>query len=151
MIRLFSIAGGVLILDQLTKWYALHAFQTPWVFTPWFEFTYAENRGIAFSIPITGPFLTILTIFLIIAGSIYTKKHLPLHKTTLHLPLGLLLGGALGNLLDRALRGFVIDFISVGWWPIFNIADTAICIGGILLCALLIKEKPTRHESAQKE
>ena len=54
-------------------------------------------------------------------------------KTYLILPAGLILGGALGNLVDRMTRGFVIDFISIGDWPVFNIADAAVVTGIILM------------------
>ena len=60
----------------------------------------------------------------------------------LRLSLGLIVGGALGNLFDRVKDGAVVDFISVGWWPAFNIADSSISIGmGLLLVTMLLGEK----------
>lgn len=59
--------------------------------------------------------------------------HLPAERGWIRLSLGLQLGGAMGNLLDRIMHGFVVDFIDIGFWPIFNIADLSIVLGVAIL------------------
>lgn len=69
----------------------------------------------------------------VIAGIIALHHHLPTENIWIRISLGLQLGGAMGNLLDRLTRGYVVDFVDVGFWPIFNIADISIVMGvGIL-------------------
>jgi len=62
-----------------------------------------------------------------------------------HIFVALILGGTIGNLIDRLFRGFVVDFIDFSFWPAFNIADMAISIGAIFLIILLIKDKEDKQ------
>lgn len=64
---------------------------------------------------------------------------LPRQNLAVQISIGLIVGGALGNLIDRILLGYVIDFIQVGWWPVFNVADSAISVGAILLVLTLVR------------
>ena len=61
---------------------------------------------------------------------------------------GLIAGGALGNLIDRYFYGFVIDFIDLGWWPVFNLADSAIVCGGVLLLILVLLDGKREERNA---
>jgi signal peptidase II len=137
----FMAAGAVLIADQLTKRLAL-SFLQPWppveVIGSYARLLLRFNTGAAFSISWGGPlFLGIFTTVAAVAVTVFLVRSRGRDRVA-PLALGLILGGALGNLVDRALNsGAVIDFIDVGtaaWrWPTFNLADAAISIGGILL------------------
>lgn len=133
------VAAIVITVDQLTKTWAAHTLATRDIDLFWtLRFHLARNRGPAFSLGFgSGGVIAILAIvivivFLVIGRSVDTKLGV--------LSLGLVLGGAIGNLVDRAFRegsgflgGAVIDFIDPQWWPIFNVADMAVTIGGVLL------------------
>jgi len=133
------VAAAVITIDQLTKTWAVHTLATRDIDLFWtLRFHLARNRGPAFSLGFgSGGLIAILAIvivivFLVIGRSVDTKLGV--------LSLGLVLGGAIGNLVDRAFRegsgflgGGVIDFIDPQWWPIFNVADMAVTIGGVLL------------------
>lgn len=146
MLLIFALSACIILCDQYTKWIAVTQWQQPLVFTDWFRFIYHENPGIAFSIPVTGFPLIILTCLLIIAGLWICFRYLPWRQLPYQIAIGLVLGGAVGNGIDRFRLHYVIDFISVGWFPVFNIADSAITIGGVVLFILLTwfdKEEPT--------
>jgi len=152
----YITALGILMLDQLTKNLALNGLELHHpeaVFGNFLRFTLAWNQGAAFSMPWGGPmFLTVITAAAAIAVSIFIwkfGKHSPLFIACL----GAILGGALGNLLDRLMYGKVVDFIDLGFngwrWPTFNVADMAITVGGIILVILYRKE--TAAEEDMKE
>lgn len=142
----------VFLFDQLTKWLAMKylVLGTPKAVFPGFDLELRYNHGAAFS------FLADATgwqrwffVFFAIAVSIliyfWLRKLSPKEKLE-GLGLSLILGGAIGNLFDRLIFGYVIDFISLyvqkpSWtWPAFNIADSAICIGvGLVMIAMLKK------------
>lgn len=100
----------------------------------WLAVEYAENRGIAF-----GMFAGIGPIILLAAGVVlaalvihyFRQPDPPISESV---AIGLIVGGAIGNLLDRIRLGYVVDFVAAGAWPNFNVADSAICVGvGLLL------------------
>src|SRR5581483_6758709 len=102
-----------------------------------FDFTYVQNQGAAFGLFSTAlfPFRTLLLVLfsLMAMGFIfYTSRRWP-HQWQVQAPLGMVLGGAVGNLLDRLRFGSVVDFIEVGYhqwrWPVFNVADSFITVG----------------------
>ena len=106
--------------------------------------TYVSNRGAAFGI------LQDRTLFFIVVGSIVVAvilasyRYFPLTSGVLNLALGLQLGGALGNLADRVRFGYVVDFIDVGIWPVFNLADFAIVVGVGILALHLFRSTDAR-------
>jgi signal peptidase II len=112
----------------------------------WFRFIYSRNTGVAFSLFQNIPqFLTIVALG-ITAGVIYAyARHMPNRSPLIQVSVGLIVGGALGNVVDRLRLGYVVDFIQVGWWPVFNIADSAICVGAALLLLGM-----SRIEAAQR-
>ncbi|PLX41162.1 MAG: signal peptidase II [Deltaproteobacteria bacterium] len=119
---------------------SLTPYQSSPVIDGLFNLTYLKNKGAAFGF-LSGsgemrvPFFIIIT--LVAMGFILwlLKRHGK--ERALHLPLGLIFGGAAGNLVDRIRYGSVVDFIDLHWggyhWPAFNVADAAICIGVVLL------------------
>jgi signal peptidase II len=142
LLRYLAIAIIVLLLDQLSKWSALSNLQmgVPEPVLPFLNWLLLFNPGAAFSFLAQGSgwqcwFFTILGL----AASIYIIRLLYKNQgdKLLCVALSLILGGALGNVLDRAMYGAVVDFIDVyygNWhWPAFNIADSAICIGAALI------------------
>jgi signal peptidase II len=93
---------------------------------------HTENTGVAFSVLSGGgPLVVIVAIAALGALLAFFFTHL--RKPLVWLPTGLLLGGAAGNLIDRVRIGQVVDFIELGWIPVFNVADSAITLGAIAL------------------
>ena len=135
---LFAAAGGAYLLDRLTKAWAEHTLPgapvdvIPGVLT----FRFTTNSGGAFSLGRSAPWLFAGATIIVSAAIVATAFR---HRSMLAaFALGLILGGALGNLTDRIVRGpgvtgHVVDFVDLHVWPIFNVADTAIVIGAILL------------------
>lgn len=133
----------VLVLDQLTKYWAEHVLQYDVivVFEPWFDFSLAHNTGAAFSFLANAGgwqqvFFFVLAITVSVVLLVMMNK-LQRHERHLAICYALIVGGALGNAIDRAIYQYVIDFIHWyynGWhWPHFNIADSAIFLGAFLL------------------
>jgi signal peptidase II len=126
------IVASIIIIDQITKYIVLKLLK-PVINVKLFPFlylTYTENTGAGFSILQNQKILLIILSILIIGFLIYYYKKF---KKNEQFPIQLILGGAIGNLIDRISHGFVIDFINIRIWPIFNVADSAISIGIILL------------------
>jgi signal peptidase II len=132
---IFIIVFFILSLDQLTKYFVsknLILGQPKPIISGILNFTLVHNRGAAFGILKNQTYLFIFaTIFAIVLIYLNLKnnKHRQIHAFSL----ALILSGALGNLIDRVFFGFVIDFLDFRVWPVFNIADSAITIGAILL------------------
>lgn len=142
---IFIITLIILSLDQLTKFLVIHKLslhQSIPVIKGVFYITLVHNRGAAFGIlknqvPLF-IFTSIFTIILIYKNlKENTKNKLSLYSFSL----SLVLAGALGNLIDRLFLGYVIDFLDFRIWPVFNIADSVITIGAILLGWSLLKSK----------
>lgn len=137
------IAGIVILLDQVTKALVLRRWPLPQtgeveVLGQWLALTYVRNDGIAFGLFQGIPQLFTFTSLLIVAGAIYFYlQHVPEGDRWLPIMLGLIVGGALGNVIDRVRFGYVVDFIKTlgGRFPVFNVADSAVVIG-IALMAL---------------
>ena len=133
----------VIVLDQLSKLIADHylQFHRPVEIMPMFNFTLMYNKGAAFSFLANQGgwqrwFFLTLTSVVSIFIFLWIRK-LKTHQVLQYSALALILGGAIGNLIDRAIYGHVIDFLDVYFqqhhWPAFNIADSAITVGAILL------------------
>ncbi len=141
-LRWLALSALVILLDQISKYFIASAFQlyesSP-VFS-WFNLVLAHNTGAAFSFLADKPgwqreFFSALSVVITIVLLWMLRGH---HRNRLlSTALALVIGGALGNLIDRVRFGYVVDFIDwhVGdhHWPAFNIADSAICIGAVLL------------------
>jgi signal peptidase II len=163
----------VIVFDQLTK---LLVKGSPWSFLPFqgmqygssFKFiddviriTYIENPGIAFGINIPG-FKVVFAVFSIVASIAilyYLKRNLLRLKVGERIALALILGGAVGNLIDRVFYGVifhqqplfygrVVDFIDFGFhrnmFPVFNVADSSVTIGVTLLILIMLRHKPAQ-------
>ncbi len=121
------------IADQVSKWWALGYLRTPVMLTDWFTLKYEQNVGIAWSIFIPQPWLSIFNVLLLIVLPLYISQHIDLRRKDSQFFLSMLIGGALGNLFDRLSRGFVIDFIAVGTFPVFNLADALLTVSIFLI------------------
>ena len=133
---LYIIALFVIALDQITKRLAetrLGLGVTERVFGRLLFLTDIHNRGGAFGIMQSGTgvliFISLAVVFVILLSS----RRNCYQSTLLTLALALQLGGATGNLIDRVRYGYVVDFIDLGWWPVFNVADAAITVGIFVL------------------
>ena len=135
---LVIIASGLLIIDQITKFAVrsrMEIGETLPVFRGVLDFTYVQNRGAAFSLFQNSQLITvILPVITMVAGVIFLL-HLRKKKEKLaELGVLLIISGGIGNLIDRTVMGFVTDMISVGGFPVFNVADICVTVG----CAVLI-------------
>jgi signal peptidase II len=143
MLKWLNLSALVIIFDQLTKWLMsnwLDLYETVAV-VPYFNLTLAHNYGAAFSFLASAGgwqrwFFTLLAVVVSIVLIVWMKR-LKAQARLEAISLALILGGAIGNVIDRVLHGYVIDFLDVYvgsyHWPAFNIADSAICVGAVLL------------------
>jgi len=90
--------------------------------------------------PQLGGIFMVIAIIVIIAIVLF-YHHLPIENVWIRISLGLQLGGAMGNLIDRMMHGYVVDFVDIGFWPIFNLADLSIVIGVAILAYFLWDEE----------
>lgn len=148
----FFIITAVLLIDQGSKAVVqilMYLGESIPVLPPVFYLTYIMNPGAAFGILPNQKVLFITTGILLITGVLVGYRKLPPEKKLLRFSLGLVLGGALGNLLDRLRFGRVVDFLDFRVWPVFNLADTAIFIGVCLLAWELLKDGSKTNESSE--
>lgn len=149
----FLISGIVIILDQATKFLVeqkMALWQSIEIIPNFFHLTHVRNTGAAFGFlaGIRSPGRTLFFVFfslLAIGGIIYLLRGLRPDQRSMIFSLSLILGGAIGNLLDRLRLGEVIDFLDLHWydwhWPAFNIADSAISVGVFLLFLQMLQKK----------
>lgn len=140
----------LIFLDTLSKFWAVNILgeNTIWIISPYFSLEYIRNPGIAFSIPITGLVLKILTLILIFGIIWYyitqekSKKNLAIDSAFM-----LIIAGALWNAWERIYIGSVTDFFSLKWFAIWNLADSFLCIGILLLMYISYRVPPTSSNS----
>ncbi|MDX1415034.1 MAG: signal peptidase II [Candidatus Promineifilaceae bacterium] len=144
---LYIVASSVIVLDQWTKSLVRSNLDIYTYYAPipalenFFRFTHVTNTGMAFGLFPNGSWLfTILAPLVSIAIIIYNQK-LELGNRLMRLALGLQLGGALGNLIDRLTQGYVTDFMDFGPWPVWNLADLAVVSGTFLLLYVILQEE----------
>src|SRR5688572_25645118 len=149
--RWFALSAAIIVADQLTKWVVLASFAhgERREITAFLNLVLVYNKGAAFSMfaDAAGWQTPLLIVFAVVAALIVSYLIVRnREKRVLCLGLALILGGALGNLIDRLRFGHVVDFLdfhALGWhWPAFNVADSAITVGAVLL----ILEGFVRHE-----
>lgn len=142
----YLLAAVVVAVDQYTKYLvrlnlALEERWTPWPWlAPYARILHIENMGAAFGLFQSGGLIFAVIAVVVSAVIIYYAFRLPEGQWGLRLILGLMLGGAAGNLVDRLTRGPVTDFISVGTFAIFNVADASISVGVALLAVMMFLE-----------
>ncbi|MEA3303022.1 MAG: signal peptidase II [Pseudomonadota bacterium] len=157
MLKWLWLSIAVIVIDQLTKvWidnnFLLHARQP--VIDGFFDLTLAYNPGAAFSFLADAGgwqrwFFTILATVVTIILVVWLKR-LPAHEKLNAAALSLIIGGAVGNLIDRIAYGHVIDFLLIYYqqwsWPAFNVADSAISVGVVLMLLAMFYSSPSQPE-----
>lgn len=159
---LAALTPFVVVFDQLTKLMVVQRFrlgESITIIPDFFNFTYVRNTGAAFGILATAdpsfrvPFFLIVPVVALIAIS-YIFRKIPAGNVLLSSALSLVIGGAIGNLIDRIYLGYVVDFLDFHWkstyhFPAFNIADSAICVGvAVLTLDLLFQDANDSEETA---
>jgi signal peptidase II len=152
---IFTIAAVIIALDQWTKW--LVRTNIPegqsWLpdsllwLSPYARIVHWYNKGAAFGIFQEGSMIFTVLAFIVSAAIIYYYPQVSKNDWPLRLAMSMQLGGAIGNLIDRLTIGQVTDFISVGTFPVFNIADSSISVG----CVVLLLGVWWQERSAKKE
>ncbi len=149
----WPLAAAIFALDRWTKAWAVHDLapigSRP-LFDDWFRLTYVRNTGVAFGLG-AGHGLPFAAITLVALALVVALALSPRSRTwPRSIALGLIVGGAAGNLLDRMRWGSVIDFLDFGvranWFPVFNAADSAITVGVILFAFTLLTERTEAHD-----
>jgi signal peptidase II len=144
------VAGLILVLDQVTKWVALDRLVPPIpveVIPGFFSLTLVMNPGLAFGMLSSTPeawrwIVGMLSVGALAVLAVIAARMLPAGGWGTELALGLIFGGAVGNLIDRVRFGAVVDFLDFYWrgyhWPAFNVADSAISVGVTLLALRML-------------
>ena len=157
MLKYLTISAAIIGLDQVTKWLMVSwlALYETVAIMPYFNLTMAHNHGAAFSFLAQAGgwqrwFFTVLALVISTVLVVWLAKLKPEAKLEA-ISLSLILGGAIGNVIDRIYYGYVIDFLDIyigsSHWPAFNVADSAICIGAVLLIIDSFKSEPESQTS----
>ncbi len=141
-----AIAAGIVLVDQVSKWVAVAAldpFDPVEVVGTWLRLTLVRNPGAAFSLGIGYTFVFSLLALGVIVVIVHSSRKIG--SLGWSIALGGILGGALGNLIDRIFRspgifrGHVVDFLQLPHWPVFNVADMAISGSAVLMVVLVVR------------
>lgn len=157
------VALLVVAADQVSKVMVVRQLEvgqsmdlTSWL-APVFRITYVTNTGVAFGLlPGMGELFVVIALVVVVLLLLYHRQ-LPAGQLLVRAALGLQLGGALGNnLIDRLVRGSVVDFIDLNFWPlrrwpVFNLADTSIVTGAVLLGLTILWEEAHQQERKGEE
>ncbi|MDI6731987.1 MAG: signal peptidase II [Candidatus Margulisbacteria bacterium] len=139
----YSLAAVIFVLDQILKnlvnKYMVIGQSLP-IIDNIVKLTYVRNTGAAFSLFLGYSSYLIVIGILAMLVIIYFHLTVPRKHYYSQVALAFILGGSLGNLFDRISRGFVIDYIDFGFWPVFNLADIMINIGVVMIAAHILKE-----------
>ena len=153
-----AVAVAVIAADQITKFWiqANLAIDQSVPADGLFRLTYAQNTGAAFSI-FYGKVgiltvISIIGVLLILFYNFMVYRRFPYLDTRINkIALGFILGGTLGNLIDRLRLGYVVDFVDIGPWPVFNVADSSLVLGVIVfaLSILMVTRFPESREKGE--
>ena len=158
LLLLVGVAGVSVALDQWTKWWVREniEYAGQWLpeglmwLSPYARIVHWYNSGAAFGMFQNGNLVFTILAFIVIAAILYYYPSVEADDWTLKLAMGLQLGGAVGNLIDRLLMQKVTDFISIWTFPVFNIADASISVGvAVLLLGVWLKEREEKLKAAQ--
>lgn len=155
---MFLIAAVIVAFDQLTKWLirsnlAFGESWAPWDWLmPYARLVYWKNTGVAFGMLQGMNFVFIILAAIVSIALIVYFPSVPRRDWLIRLALSMELGGAVGNLLDRIQFGHVIDFISIGNFPVWNVADACITVGVfILLLGIYFQDRRDKREARLAE
>ena len=145
---LIPISGSIIVLDQITKAIVRNHLDFGEIWAPWpwlvpyARIVHWSNTGVAFGLFQGQGLLFTILAFIIAAAIFYYYPKFSEQDWALRLALGMQFGGAIGNLIDRLTIGHVTDFISLGNFPVFNIADSSITVGvAVMILGLWLNEK----------
>ena len=143
----------VLALDQLTKYIVRTNLRLgeSWPSDGLVRITHGTNTGSAFGLFPNQTTSLIVASIIAIGFLIYVYRSNAMPQPLLRFAIGLQLGGAVGNLIDRVRSGEVVDFIRLGWWPIFNVADSSIVVGVTLLVGFLFFQSVGSDRASEPE
>lgn len=153
---LLGLGGAIVALDQWTKWLVrTHIpFMGTWLpdwlswLSPYARIVHWSNSGAAFGSFQNGNTVFAILAVLVIIAIFYYYPRVEANDWTLRLAMGLQLGGAAGNLVDRLMMGRVTDFISIGTFAVFNVADSSISVGvAVLLLGVWLKERAEKRSA----
>jgi len=140
-LKLFIIGGSFLFLDQLLKYFARTNPEAIYIWKGFIGWGYFANHGVAFNIPLPWYLMAFITPIIIIGFVFFLSKKKNINHN-LQLAAALIIAGAASNLIDRLRFGFVVDYINVPWFTVFNLADGAITFGvGLAIVKLWFKDK----------
>ena len=151
------VAAVVIVADQIVKMLVDRLIGPAsdradyWIVGDWLGLEYVRNRGVAFGVQFGSSTLTValsLTVFVLIGWSFWRMAG---ESRLAVIGIGLLAGGGIGNMIDRLRHGAVIDFVAVGPWPRFNVADSAITIGVLLLAWSVLTAQEQTPDDPTKE
>jgi signal peptidase II len=138
----------VLVLDQWTKYIVVGQFLPgeSRVFIPRaLYWTYVQNHAGAFGLFGTQSWLLVVMAIAVLGVFWFAFREFAARSLLVRIAFGAIVGGAIGNIVDRFHYGYVVDFIDARWWPVFNVADSCITIGvALLILATFRRERPTR-------
>ena len=147
-----------MVTDRLTKNLVVRnlPFEVPVAPFPalgkWFTFTYIHNTGAAFGMFREGCYLFAAVAVFVVIGLVVWYDRLPVEHLLVRIAVGLIVGGATGNLVDRVRTCYVVDFLDFHFWPVFNVADSAVVVGVITLGVyMLLSEGSAREAEPQGE
>lgn len=146
---LLGVAALVVVCDQTVKAVVtskLGAGSSVDLFGGLITLDYTRNTGAAFGTFQSGGLLFVAVAIVVSVGILVYYRRVQASGLVVRVALALILGGALGNVVDRVRLGYVVDFIDLHWWPVFNLADSAIVVGVVLL-SLYALLRPTQGES----
>ncbi len=143
----YLIAVLIIVADQLIKYFvhsSMRLSQSIPVINNILNLTYVRNTGAAFSLFVGFSSYLVVIGLVVAAAVVYFHYKGPKKNYYLQIGLAFVLGGSLGNLIDRAFRGYVIDYIDIMIWPVFNLADIMINVGVILIAYKLFAEEESK-------
>jgi signal peptidase II len=150
------LAVIVFLFDQVTKlWVSTQlAIGQAWIplsaLEPFIVIRHVRNSGAAFGMfPAAGNLFLVIAVVVVLGIVRYYYSRASTAPLWVRISLGLMLGGALGNMIDRFRFGYVVDFIDLGWWPVFNVADSSIVVGVTMLALYMAFLQPRETAKAK--
>ena len=158
-LNILLVAGAIVAFDQWTKQLVIKNIplntsflpdSLQWL-APYARFTHIQNSGASFGMFQNGNMVFVILALLIVGGMFYYVSKMESASTLMLVAVGLYMGGAIGNLIDRLTIGKVTDFVSVGTFYIFNVADASINIAVVLLLIALWQEEKSKTNEVHAE
>ena len=140
----FGTAFIIVLIDQMLKRFFTGLFRVgdSMALLPFLSFRLSYNTGAGFSLLQGQAWLLIWFSLMVIGIILFVFDKIPQNCSLIYV--ALIFGGTIGNLIDRLAYGYVIDFIDFNFWPTFNLADSAICIGAVLLGFYVLRKKNSK-------